>query len=84
LLTSFIGKPHVNESITIRVPSIISRSIFNDMHKHIGNFLNEKLFREQLCYFDDIDYREIVEFIGRAIHEQEIKDFLTEVAMTPF
>ena len=49
-----------------------------------GKFFNEKLFREQVCYFDDIDYREIVEFIGREIHEQEIKDLLTEVAITPF
>lgn len=49
-----------------------------------GSFFNEKLFREQLSYFDDIDYREQVEFVGTEISEDEIKEFLTEVAITPF
>lgn len=49
-----------------------------------GSFFNEKLFREQLSYFKDIDYREEVEFVGTEISEDEIKEFLTEVALTPF
>ena len=49
-----------------------------------GTHFNEKLFREQLCFFDDIDYSEKVEFIGDEIKEEEIKQFLTEVAITPF
>ncbi|RLC20772.1 MAG: hypothetical protein DRI57_04045 [Deltaproteobacteria bacterium] len=49
-----------------------------------GRFFNEKLFREQLAYFDDIDYREEVEFIGKEIAEKEIRDFLTETALAPF
>ncbi len=49
-----------------------------------GSFFNEKLFREQLAYFKDIDYRENVEFVGTEISEDEIKEFLTEVALTSF
>jgi hypothetical protein len=37
---------------------------------------SEKLFRAQLGYFDDIDFTEPVEFMGHAIPENEIKEFL--------
>jgi len=47
-------------------------------------FFNEKLFREQLSYFDDVDYTESVEFIGKEIPEDEIKDFLIKSATIPF
>jgi hypothetical protein len=49
-----------------------------------GRFFNEKLFREQLAYFEDIDYREEIEFMGKDIAEKEIRDFLTETALAPF
>ncbi len=49
-----------------------------------GTFFNPKLSREQLAYFKDIDYREQVEFVGAEISEDEIKAFLTEIALTPF
>ncbi len=48
-----------------------------------GNF-NEKLFREQLCYFDDIDYSEKVEYVGEEIDDETIKIFLTDIATTRF
>ena len=35
-----------------------------------------KLFRQQLCYFDDVDYTEEVTFMSG----QEVKDFLTNIA----
>lgn len=41
-----------------------------------GNYFNEKLFREQLGYFDDIDYTESIEFINDKISDEEIKNFL--------
>ncbi len=41
-----------------------------------GNYFNEKLFREQLGYFDDIDYSESIEFINNKISDEEIKNFL--------
>jgi len=49
-----------------------------------GTYFNEKLFREQLCFFDDIDYSEKVEYMGDEINEEEIKEFLVDIAMTQF
>mgnify|MGYP001597002446 CR=1 FL=1 len=49
-----------------------------------GAYYNEKLFREQLCYFQDVDYSEKVDFVVQPVSDEEIKQFLTEVATTPF
>jgi Nucleotidyl transferase AbiEii toxin, Type IV TA system len=41
-----------------------------------------KLFRQQLCYFEDIDYTEEVSFLdGFAVQDAEIKAFLTNIAL---
>jgi len=45
-----------------------------------GHF-NSKLFREQLCYFDDMDYSESVEYLGHAPSDQEVKAFLENIAV---
>ena len=45
-----------------------------------GDLYSEKLFRAQLCYFEDIDYSEPVEFIGDDISDAEIKIFLTDIS----
>ena len=42
---------------------------------------NDKLFREQLCYFNDIDYSEEVEYIGLTPTDNEIKLFLESEAL---
>jgi hypothetical protein len=42
---------------------------------------NDKLFREQLCYFNDIDYLEEVEYIGVTPTDDEIKYFLESEAL---
>ena len=42
---------------------------------------NSKLFREQLCYFDDIDYSEAVDYIDTAPEDEEIKEFLEDIAI---
>jgi hypothetical protein len=47
-------------------------------------YYNEKLFREQLCYFQDVDYSEKVDFVVQPVSDEEIKQFLTDVATTPF
>lgn len=39
---------------------------------------SEKLFRAQLSYFDDIDYSERVEYINAEVHEEDIRNFLSE------
>jgi len=41
---------------------------------------NTKLFREQLCYFDDIDYSETIEYIEYAPGDDEIRAFLESLA----
>jgi len=46
-----------------------------------GDLFSEKLFRAQLCYFNDIDYSEPVEFLNEKPTENEIKSFLTETAL---
>jgi len=42
---------------------------------------SEKLFREQLTFFKDIDFSEPVEFVMPSVSEKEIKQFLTEKAL---
>jgi hypothetical protein len=49
-----------------------------------SDLFSEKLFRQQLCYFKDIDHSEQVEFVGIPLNEEEVQSFLTEVAITPF
>lgn len=44
----------------------------------------EKLFRQQLCFFQDIDYVEQIDYLIKPVSEEEIKNFLTEIALTPF
>jgi hypothetical protein len=60
------------------------KEIANRAKELFRGFFNEKLFRQQLCYFDDIDYSELIEFIGEEIPEEEIKEFLIDSATTPF
>ncbi|MGB9707519.1 MAG: nucleotidyl transferase AbiEii/AbiGii toxin family protein [Microgenomates group bacterium] len=44
---------------------------------------NEKLFRAQLSYFDDIDYSEEIEFMrGFEKNKNEIKSFLEKIALS--
>lgn len=53
-----------------------ARSIFK-------NEFNEKLFRAQLCYFDDIDYSEEIDFMpGFEEDDDKIKKFLEEISLS--
>jgi len=49
-----------------------------------GTYFNEKLFREQLCFYEDIDHSEKVEFIEDEINEEEIRKVLVNIATTKF
>ncbi len=51
------------------------------IYKHA---FSEKLFRQQLCFFDDIDYSEEVEYMGNPRASQEIQAFLRDVAVMLF
>ena len=42
---------------------------------------NSKVFREQLCYFNDIDYSETIEYIDHAPDDKKIKEFLEKIAV---
>ena len=42
---------------------------------------NSKLFREQLCYFEDIDSSETIDYIDYAPEISEIKSFLEDIAI---
>jgi len=44
--------------------------------------MHPKLFRSQLAFHKDIDYSEPVEFLpGFEVGEQEVKEFLIEMAL---
>lgn len=47
-----------------------------------GELYSEKMFRSQLCYFDDVDYTEAVDYlIPNPPTDEEIKYKLTEISM---
>ncbi|MCF8367425.1 MAG: nucleotidyl transferase AbiEii/AbiGii toxin family protein [Bacteroidales bacterium] len=46
-----------------------------------GDLFSEKLFRAQICYFNDIDYSESIEFLDKKASDNEIKEFLTNIAL---
>ncbi len=50
-------------------------------NKMFKTAFNEKLLREQLCYFNDLDFRESINYTpNNEISDEEIKKVLTEVA----
>lgn len=70
-LFSIINQYHSIKKIITR-----SKEIF------AGEF-NEKIFREQLCFFDDIDYSENIEYmVGRAVKDAEVKKQLVKFAVS--
>jgi hypothetical protein len=46
-----------------------------------GELFSEKMFRQQLCYFKDIDFSEEVLYIQEEIPKETIEGFLTEVSL---
>ena len=57
--------------------AVKAKELFND-------FFNDKLFKEELSYFEDVNYDEEVEFIGEEVPKEEIKSFLISVATEKF
>ncbi len=57
------------------------KSIITQSQKIYGSLFSSKLFRQQLCYFKDLDYSEEVFYLGNAaVSDETIKAFLTEIA----
>ena len=47
-----------------------------------GELYSEKMFRTQLCYFDDVDYSEVVDYlIPNPPSDQQIKQMLTKLSI---
>lgn len=56
--------------------------ISNRAEQIFGELFSEKMFRAQLCYFEDIDYTEEVEYlIETPPDNEEIQLFLKEIAL---
>lgn len=50
-------------------------------HEIFKELFSEKLFRAQLCFFEDIDYSEDVEFLtGFDVSAENVKNFLIDMA----
>jgi hypothetical protein len=59
----------------------ILADISNEATRLFGDLFSEKLFRAQLCYFDDIDYTEAVDYIiSTPPTDETIKTTLTEIS----
>lgn len=66
----FIFQKHSFEEIIKRAKEIF------------GNEFNEKLFREELAYFDDIDYTEEVDYMGDfEVDNQTVKERLSDISL---
>jgi len=46
-----------------------------------GGGFNERLFREQLCYFEDIDFSEGIEYVVDEVSIEVIKNFLINISL---
>lgn len=42
-----------------------------------GGGFNERLFREQLCYFEGIDFSEGIDYVRESIDDKVVREFLT-------
>ena len=60
----------------------LSKIVYRAMAVFEGAF-NEKLFREQLSYHQDINYHEAVEYLpGMAVDDNEVKTVLKQIAVS--
>jgi hypothetical protein len=60
------------------------KSIIEKAEELFGATFNGKLFKEQLSYFEDINYEEEVIYLDKPIEKEEIKRFLIEAATQEF
>jgi len=54
--------------------------ISRKVEKVFEDMFSAKLLRQQLSYFEDIDYSEKVEFIGNEVSQDKVKEFLINIA----
>lgn len=59
------------------------KDLINKTYSIFKNEFNEKLFRSQLGYFEDIDYSEEIQYMtGFEEKDSDIKQFLEEISLT--
>jgi hypothetical protein len=76
-------KDYVDLSFILKIHSL--REVSDTATELFAGAFNERLFKEQLTYFDDIDYAEEVEFLpGYGVSAKEVKQFLTDVGTQSF
>ena len=63
----------MNQQISLEHISNTAQSIFEGL-------FSDKLFKQQLCYFDDIDYREEVTYCQAEVSDETIKAYLIKIA----
>jgi hypothetical protein len=51
-------------------------AIIKESEKMFGSLFNEKIFRVQLCYHDDLDTTEKIEYISGGPTDDEVRNFL--------
>ncbi len=60
------------------------KGIIKKADELFGSSFNGRFFRQQLSYFDDINYTEKVEYVGEDVQDHIITEFLTEISYSPF
>ncbi len=60
------------------------KEISNRARQIYQNYYNEKLFREQLSYFEDLDHSEEICYQGKELQDDEIKKYLQNIAIEEF
>ena len=60
------------------------KEIIKKADELFGSSFNGRFFRQQLSYFDDINYTEKVEYVGEDVQDHIITEFLTEISYSPF
>jgi len=60
------------------------KEIIKKADELFGSSFNGRFFRQQLSYFDDINYTEKVEYIGEPLEDEIIKVFLTDKSFSLF
>ena len=60
------------------------KEIIKKADELFGSSFNGRFFRQQLSYFDDINYSEKVEYVGEDVQDHIITEFLTEISYSPF
>jgi len=53
-------------------------------HELYKNAFNDKLLRQQLAYYEDVDFAEEVEFTVDFLSMEEVKSYLTGISLAPF